>query len=237
MMVQYMKVPFVLALALATGCGNGNGADADAASGQETDPAEQQQQVQNDTADVLDIGHLGHDMGNAEAAAVHVIEFSDFGCVHCQGFHQETFPALHEEFVEPGHVAWKYIPVSVGGFPNVEEVTEVAECAALQDAFFELKGRIYEDPDTWTAADEPQAVLFQWAEEEGLDVDELRSCAEAGETQGRVQEQTATAVELGLQATPTFVVNGQPVQGAPTLEAFRDFFRQELGEEPAPPDG
>lgn len=222
----------LLALLIA-GCGEASGNDGGPAVDNEGEAAAA---AQADTSEAVDLGDLGHDKGAVEEASIHVIEFSDFGCVHCQRFNQETFPALREEFIEPGHVAWKYIPVTVGGFPNVDEVTEVAECAAQQDAFFDLKSRLYQDPDAWSGADDPHQVAFDWAEEEGLDVGALRSCQEAGEGSARVQEQTSSAVQLGLQATPTFVINGQPIQGAPSLEAFRDFFRQEL-EEQAPPDG
>ena len=212
----------------------GNG---DEPSGANNSQPEEQQEAAADTSEVLDLGHLGHDLGSPDDADILVIEFSDFGCVHCQGFHQETFPVLYEEFVEPGDVAWKYIPVTVGGFPNVSEVTEVVECAANQGAFFDLKDRLYQDPDAWGQAEDPQSVVLDWGAEEGLDVEALETCITEGAASDRVEEQTSTARELGLQATPTFVINGQPVQGAPTLDAFRDFFQEQLEGPPSAPDG
>lgn len=190
-----------------------------------------------DTTEAVNLAPLGHDLGAEGDAAVFIIEFSDFGCVHCQRFHQESFPTLHEEFIETGEVAWKYIPVTVGGFPNTQEVTEAAECAAEQGAFFDLADRIFHSPDTWTHAEDPHSVVDEWAEEEGLDMEAYRACVREGATRERVREYTETARDLGLRATPTFVVNGQPVQGAPPLEAFRDFIQQELDRRPDPPDG
>lgn len=191
----------------------------------------------NDTTEAVNLAPLGHDLGVEEDASIYVVEFSDFGCVHCQRFHQQTFPTLREEYVETGRVAWKYIPVTIGGFPNAQEVTEAAECAAEQGAFFDVSGRLYEDPDAWSRADDPYEVVTEWAGEEGLDVDDFQACIEEGEVRHRVQEYTETARELGLRATPTFVVNGQPVEGAPPLEAFQEFFETQLEGAPEPPDG
>ena len=87
---------------------------------------------QASTSDTIQLADLGAHRG-ADGAPVTVVEFSDFGCVFCARFHEESYGALHDEFVASGDVAWKYVPITVGGFPNGFEAALSAECVGEQD--------------------------------------------------------------------------------------------------------
>lgn len=220
-------VPALLLVPLLAGCDDGNGA--------EPPDAAEAAAAQADTAEPVDLARVGHDRGRFDAP-VRVIEFSDFGCPHCQSFHRETFPVLEEEYIDAGNVIWKYIPVVIVGAPNSREITEAAECAGEQREFFALAERIYSDPDAWTETDDPHGVAAGWAEDEGLDVERFRSCLAEGRMEPAVEEHTQVAVQLGLRATPTFVVNGMPIQGAVPLETFQEILDDQL-EGRGPPTG
>ncbi len=194
------------------------------AAGQEAQDAPDAEQ------EAFDLSEVGYDRGDPEAP-IRIIEFSDFGCVHCQSFHRETYPALHEEFVEEGKVAWKYVPISIAGFPNAEEAALAAKCAGQQDRFFEVAELIYRDAEAWTEADDPDPVLLELGEEAGLgDLDAYGTCVQERRHMEQVQEYSQLASEIGVQGTPTFVINGMPVQGAPPLDAFRQALNDLLEE-------
>ncbi|MBW1804497.1 MAG: thioredoxin domain-containing protein [Deltaproteobacteria bacterium] len=43
-----------------------------------------------------------------------------------------------------------------------------------------------------------------------------------------VQTETASGRQIGIQSTPSFLVNGQPVIGAQPFEVFEQLIEQEL---------
>lgn len=239
-------VPLV-ALALAVACGDGSGS-AEAASDSQATPtpeAAQQQAPSGPYASpeaaertrqeqqVLDLARLGHNEGDEESALIRVVEFSDFGCVHCAGFHTDSYPELHGEFIEAGDVVWKYIPITIAGFPNSDVAAVAGECAAEQDRFAAMRDRLFERREEWLASDVDavMGLMEEYAEGVGLDRDQFSTClAESERARQRVSDGNALARDLGVRGTPTFIVGGQPVQGAPPLEAFQNVLRQMLAD-------
>lgn len=212
--------------ALLLGCGN------DAATS-EAAPAQQQAQQTPpaDGEEMFDISGVGYDLGNVETAVVQVVEFSDFGCVHCANFHIESFPQLYEEFVASGQVAWKYIPITIAGFPNADEAAVAGHCAMAQDRFPPVREWLYENRDSWMASDDPNALFLAEADAAGLDAGAFESCLiESEGPRAQVAEASQMAMELGVRGTPTFVVQGFPVQGAPPLDQFQEALRQLVAE-------
>ena len=227
-------------LFVATGvaaCGDGTGeaaqAPADATPAAQDAPAQTPGAPQTPGAgeDLLDISTIGFDQGNLETAVVQVVEFSDFGCVHCANFHMNSYPELYEEFVAGGDVVWKYIPVSIAGFPNAMEAAVSAECAAEQDAFYPMRSWLYQNREGWMGADDPHGMLQSAAAEIVDDAAAFQACMnEGGRALERVQEGTQLALDVGVRGTPTFVVQGFPVQGAPPLDQFREALRSLVAE-------
>lgn len=168
----------------------------------------------------IDLTGVGHDRGDP-AAPVVVIDFSDFGCPYCSEFSLKTYPSLEEEYVRTGKVFFKYVPFIIGSFPNAREATRAAECAADQDRFWPMLDRVYGAQREWKQARDPVPILTALAAAEGLDVARFGVCYRSGRTDARTERATRAADEVGVRVTPSFVVNGHPVQGALPLAEFR----------------
>ena len=63
--------------------------------------------------------------------------------------------------------------------------------------------------------------LKKFAEELGLDTKSFNECLDSGKYTSLIQEDTSTSSALGVQSTPTFLVNGQAIVGAQPFEAFQ----------------
>lgn len=177
--------------------------------------------------DVVDVAELGYAQGDPDAP-IHILEFSDFGCPHCARFALESYPALREEFVETGKVYWQYIPVVMGSFRNGEDVARAAECAGEQSdaSFWALHDRLFEEQSRWQATNDVDALLRGLAEEVGLDLDAFNGCMAENRPAQRMWANGYVARQLGIRGTPTFMVNGFPLEGAPRLDQFQDFLRE-----------
>lgn len=173
----------------------------------------------------IDVGGMGYTTGS-DAAPIRVIEFSDFGCGYCRRFHLNVYPTLREEYVDAGHVQWKYIPFVLGIFPNGREAAVAGECVIRHgpDSFPGFRDRLFEDQGAWRDADDPTDVFVEVATSQGVDPEPLRQCIREEAVMDRVQANNAAGRELGIRGTPSFMVNGFPLHGAQPLEIFRTLF-------------
>ena len=175
------------------------------------------------TPEEVSIDSLGVNFGTPQAP-LRLIEFFDYGCAYCRAFHENTRPALHEQYVDPGQLYWKSVPFITGNWEASVPVSLAAECARDQGrGYFEaLTDLNFAGQQDWRPGSAPEELAEGFAEEVGLDMDRYRTCFENDELLWRVQAQTALAAELGIGGTPTFIVMGVgSIAGALPLEAFQ----------------
>lgn len=182
-------------------------------------------------AQEMDLSEVGYDFGSPDAP-IRIVEFSDFGCGYCRQFHVETYPTLHEEYVETGKVHWKYVPYILGMFgPNAVDAALAGECAGEQGGFVAMRERLFAAQSEWKGADDPRAHFRRYAGEEGLDAGRFTSCMEENRPQARVVANSQLGRQLGIRGTPTFFILGHSViPGALPLETFRIVLDQLLAE-------
>ena len=168
----------------------------------------------------LDLTGIGHDRGSATAPVV-MIDLSDFACPYCGEFSLETYPVIERDYVKTGKVFFKYVPFIVGSFPHSREATRATECAADQGAFWPMMTRVYETQGQWKKGGDPFPLLSDIASAAGLDTARFGECYASKRTDARTARATNLASDVGVRVTPSFIVNGRPIQGALPLADFR----------------
>lgn len=168
----------------------------------------------------VDLTSVGYDRGNP-SAPVALVELSDFGCPYCGQFARETYPAIDREYIRTGKVFFKSVQFVMGSFPNAAEAARAAECAADQRLFWAMSDRLYATQPAWKGASSPGPILVRDAAAIGLDTARFGACYGTGDMHARTRLATAAANLLGVRATPSFLVNGRPIEGALPLNAFR----------------
>lgn len=172
------------------------------------------------TLGTLDLTGVGHDAGSVTAPVV-LIDFSDFGCPYCGEFTRETYPAIEREYVRTGKVFFKYVPFIVGMFPHARESTRAVECVADQGLFWPMADHVYEAQRLWKGGGDPRALLMGIAGVVGADTSAVSRCYRDGRTDARTARANDIAATIGVRVTPSFIVNGRPIQGALPLADFR----------------
>ena len=189
------------------------------------------------SAQEIDINSLGYNEGSGDAP-VRVIEFSDFGCGYCRRFHEESYPALVEEYMEAGKVEWKYVPMILGMFPNAMEAARAGECAGEQGEFPAMRDLLFERQPDWKRSDDPDALMVSYAREVGLDMDRFGRCVAEGWQDDRIAAGTQLSRQVGVRGTPTFFVVGYaPIPGAIPLDLFRAALDTVYAEATREPEG
>jgi protein-disulfide isomerase len=152
-----------------------------------------------------------------EDAPVFLVEFSDFQCVYCRKFWQETLPRIEEQYVRPGKVRFLYRHLAILGKGSVL-AAQAAACAHDQGRFWEYHDGLFREnsPLAFTAS-----RLKRNAGQSGLDRKTFNGCLDSGKHAERVEAETTLARALGANGTPAFLINGQLIIGAYPFEVFQ----------------
>ncbi|MEU3015920.1 MULTISPECIES: thioredoxin domain-containing protein [unclassified Nocardiopsis] len=155
----------------------------------------------------------------SEDAPVVLVAYSDFACPYCASWAQETQPELVERYVESGdlRIEWREFPY-LGDLSRTLSLGAVA--AGEQGAFWEYQEAVFAQQEELKSSDDPDALLDDIVEELGLDADRFREDADAEQAGLAVSHDFVEGQQIGVSATPAFVINGDPVMGAQPLDVF-----------------
>lgn len=173
----------------------------------------------------VSVAGLGHDVGS-ETAKVYVVEFGDFGCGYCAKFNNETYPRIDATYIQKGVVRWKMVPYVTGMFKHSREVSEAAECAAEQDAFWKMNDLLYAKKKEWTTTNDIKGLITRYAAQLKLNSGMFARCLMNPQIRTRIERNTAIAQQLNIRGTPTFFVNGRIIPGAIPFELFQQVINE-----------
>jgi len=138
-------------------------------------------------------------------AWVTVVEFADFECPFCRD-EEPIVARLEAAHGDDLRLVFKHLPLS-GIHPDAEAAAVAAECAGQQGRFWEMHDLLF-------VAALDGAALLSDARQVGLDEAAWQACRAAPEPASRVAADVSLAASLGVDSTPTFVVNGEVLVGA-----------------------
>lgn len=180
-------------------------------------------------------GSTGHSLGPPDAPVV-VTEFSDFGCPYCAVFARTVFPELRRDYIDTGRVRWLHVPFVLGPFGNSEAALEAAECAADEGGYWDFHALLFHRQVEWKDGDPAETVFPRYAGEAGLDEGAFRACLADG-PRAEVARGNDMALVAGVGMTPTFFIDGRRLEGAVSLESFREIIDEALRQAAAKPLG
>ena len=141
-----------------------------------------------------------HVLGNP-AAPVKIVEYADFDCGYCKGFHETMNQIIANEGTR-GKVAWVFREFPLSEIhPDALKLAEAAECAAVaggNDAFWKFTDGLYAhqpaDPATFGAL----------AAQAGVPGDAFASCYQnaSSSVAARIEADRQNALDVGAQGTP-----------------------------------
>jgi protein-disulfide isomerase len=161
-------------------------------------------------------------------APVKIVEYSDFGCTYCRQFALNQGRQLRAEYEPTGKVRFEYKSFIIEG-PNTRDAANAAYCAADQGRFWDYAEVLFNR----SGAGAPQTVfarsaLKEYAAQIGLDSARFGRCVDSGQFIPDVQNQHNEGARLGVQATPSFFINGRKIEGAAPYSEFKAVIDAEL---------
>lgn len=152
-------------------------------------------------------------------AVVTIIEFSDFECPYCRRV-QPTLKRILKEYEGQVRLVFRDFPLSF--HKNAQKAAEAAQCAGDQDKFWPYHDKLFEQ--TALAPDD----LRKYAGELELDMDAFNACLDEGKYAQEVVKDMQDGQAVGVNSTPSFFVNGQPLSGAVPYERFQELVEAAL---------
>jgi protein-disulfide isomerase len=154
----------------------------------------------------------GEPMLGDENASVTVVEFGDFECPACNRFEQGAFSRLKSEYIETGKVKfyWKDHPLDQI-HPWARTGAQSMECVYREggnEAFWNVKSKLFNNQGTLSMQNVEDEVV-SWAEEEGVNGSNVRSCIQSGEANQEVTKDKQEGRTAGARGTPTIFVKGK----------------------------
>lgn len=185
--------------------------------------AAEAQQADIDTSTIIEM------VQGAEDAPVEIIEYASYTCPHCANFHKGPYKQLKKDYIDTGKVKFIYREVYFDRYGIWASM--VARCGG-PEKFFGITDLIYQGQSEWTRAGGPAEIveeLRKIGRLAGLSNDQLEACLQDGtKAQTLVAWYQKNAEKDGIQATPSFVVNGKKVDNQP-YDEFKALIEKELG--------
>lgn len=160
-------------------------------------------------------GRLGEKVMGPANAPVTVVEYASLSCPHCAHFDQTVFSAFRLKYVDTGKVRYIFreFPLNAPAYA----AAMVARCAPA-DRYFDVVHAYFGSQSTWLAAPDLKAATLEVAKPFGFTPQTFEACVSNQALFTGLEEIRKRATAFGVQATPTFFINGKKFEGALSLE-------------------
>ena len=154
-------------------------------------------------------------LGDANAP-VTIIEYASMTCPHCAHFATEVLPAVKPVLIDSGKVrlVFRDYPLDALALRGAMLV----RCAGNERAFGMIE-LLFSRQMVWATAQDPKAALLTIANQAGMNAAQFDACMDDKAVQDAVTQSRVTAEQAyKINSTPSFLVNGRLIVGAPMPE-------------------
>jgi|SRR5215469_11259697 len=151
-------------------------------------------------------------------APITIVEYASLTCPHCAHFDQDVLPELRKKWIDTGKAK-----LVLRDFPLDQSALLAATVARCEppDRFYGFVDTLFKNQEEWAGAKDPHPGLQRFAQLSGMGKKDFTTCVDDKAGQDKVvQSRFVAANQLGVDATPTFFINGSKFAGAPTVEDF-----------------
>ena len=161
----------------------------------------------------------GHILGPEGDTGVVLVEFLDFECESCRAAYPFV-EDLREKYAGEVTFVARHFPIP--SHTNSTHSAAAVDAAGEQGKFEEMYKKMFETQGAWGEQQQSKADLFrEFAQQMGLDMDQYDRDVDSDQILEHISDDQLAGVELGVEGTPTFFLNGELLQPTST-EDFTD---------------
>ncbi len=137
--------------------------------------------------------------------------YSDFQCPYCARA-DAVLQQLAPKYIDTGKAKVSYRNFSFIGTES-EWAAQAAQCASEQNKFWTFAGYLFTHQAGENTGAFSRDNLKKIAVQVGLNASAFNTCFDSGKYAAQVNQETSEGQQRGVQATPTFFINGQRYEG------------------------
>ncbi len=161
----------------------------------------------------------GHSEGPEEAPVVFIV-FSDFQCPACRAF-ASTMRLLRADYPDSLRIVYRHFPL--GSFAHSTDAALASECAAEQGRFRGFHDALFSDQEMIG-----QVPRGYFAARAGIPDREAFANCLSNANESWVSEDRRLGESIGVDSTPTWILNGRMMVGTPPLGSLREKVMEQL---------
>ena len=164
--------------------------------------------------------------GNKDAK-VNVIEYGDFECPACAAY----APIFKQLVVDYGdRVLFVFRNYPLPQHPSAKPAAYAAGAAGLQGKFWEIHDMLFENQKEWSSYSNAKEIFIKYAQSLNLDVERFKNDLDSKEVKGKGDNDYQKGVGLGVNATPTFFLNGDKLDNPRSYEEFKNIVQKAVSQ-------
>ena len=152
-------------------------------------------------------------------AKVTVVEYASVACPVCAAFNNNVFPGFKKKYVDTGKVRYVLREALTGNPTLAASGFLLARCAGkdkyfqVTDAIYRAQDQIYEPGTETVSPSAGKDVLLGIAKNAGVSEDEYSKCTSDPDAITALNDRIQKSMQRdGVNATPTFLLNGKPLK-------------------------
>ena len=150
-------------------------------------------------------------------APVTIVEYGDFECPACQAY----YPVVEQVFA----AASSTIRMAFREFPLPQHADAIpaalaAEAAGDQGKFWDMYNLLYANGNDWDNLSDPTSVFDGYAQKIGLNMTQFTTDMNSTTTAQKISDSVSVGTAAGIDATPTFFINGYRIQNPESYDEF-----------------
>jgi len=166
-------------------------------------------------------------------APVTLVEYASVACGACANWHNSVYPDLKKKYIDTGKVRYVFREYVTGVPEYADAGFMIALCANQENYFKNIAFQFKRQSQIFKMGSEGKArdAYIGIAKSAGLSEDEFLSCMQNQELRDQYTATMQTGIDLGITATPAFIINGEKPSGKVfDLESIEDVILPILGE-------
>ena len=178
---------------------------------------------------VLEVTEDDFFIGNKNAP-VTIIEYASLSCSHCADFHNNTLEDLIKEYVDTGkaRIVFRDFPFNYPALLG----SMVLRCIP-EDVRYDYMNALFQLQPKWVVRENAKSTqeLYKIMQSGGMTKEEFETCTNNVELENTIlQALIAAQNEFNIQSTPSFLINGNLVEGNKSIKEFRQIIDKILSE-------
>lgn len=161
-----------------------------------------------------------------DSASVTLVEFGDLQCPSCGSYHPVVQQLLNEF---QGQIKFVFRNFPLQQHRNALAAAQAAEAAGNQGKYWEMYDVLYQRQFTWAESGAAKDLFAQHAQSVGVvDISRFRTDMDSPDIRSKISRDVNDGLQLRVDSTPTFFLNGQKISNPRSYEDFATLVRAEL---------